>query len=121
MKKIIKIGEKECTLEAVASLSIIMKRTFKTNIFSEFQNYDPEKPGAIDDKLELIMELAYVMNKQAETKTIKEMLNLNEENYIEWLSDFEPLDFVNAGADILNVYLCSRETETEAKNPGAPL
>lgn len=116
MKRTVTIGEKNIELEAVATISLIMKRLFKVNTFSEFEKLGEAKSGMIDESMDLIMELAFVMAKQAECKDIKTMLSLTEEDYFEWLMQFDALDFVDPAKDIINVYLGSKSSEATAKN-----
>lgn len=63
-------------------------------------------------------QLAYVMNKQATATSVAELTNLNEEDYIEWLDQFQPLTFTHNSDAIADIYVCNVETSSDSKkNP----
>ncbi len=71
-----------------------------------------------DKAEEAFSQLAYVMNKQATCKEISELSNLNMSDYIEWLDQFAPMEFIGKSTAIVNTYVGNTETESDAKkNP----
>ena len=65
--------------------------------------------------------LAYIMNKQATAKTASDMANISEDDYLEWLENFASMEFCTHSAELLDIYLNNKETNSDAKkNPGQP-
>lgn len=94
----LKIGEKEVELSANAATPFRFKQVFHKDIFSVFGNEEK----AEQEGFETIAQLAYVMAKQAEKADLNK---LNEQEFIAWLEDYEPMDFANSAEDILNAYM----------------
>lgn len=110
MFDIVKIGEKEVQMLAMASVDV-----FYRNIFHEdpilAQTRDQDEGSAI-----LFYEqMGFVMAKYAELKKSSEMRKLNEEAYIDWLGQFTRSDYISALPDIMNVYNGQQATESDAK------
>ena len=62
--------------------------------------------------------LAYVMHQQAVAESLKELSELDEDSFIEWIDKFEPLTFANNAEAIVDIYICNTETSSDAKkNP----
>ena len=98
MFKTIRVGEKELDLSANAATPFRFKQVFKKDLLSTFSSEEKaEKEG-----FEAVSELAYIMAKHAEHA---DMNKLNEEDFINWLEGFEPMDFAEAAEDILGVYM----------------
>ena len=98
MFKTIRVGEKELDLSANAATPFRFKQVFKKDLLSTFSSEEKaEKEG-----FEAVSELAYIMTKHAEHA---DMNKLNEEDFINWLEGFEPMDFAEAAEDILGVYM----------------
>ena len=53
---------------------------------------------------EVVTQLAYIMSKQAEKA---DMNQLSLDDFYAWLEDYEALDFVNVGQEIINAYVAS--------------
>lgn len=66
--------------------------------------------GEID--IEIVSRLAFLMSKQSAKVDLRA---LNEEEYIEWLEDFDSMAFVNNARDIFDVYLSSKGNTSKAK------
>ena len=65
--------------------------------------------------------LAFVMHKQAIVESMRDMSELNDDEYYEWLDQFNPLAFSNTAGDIIDIYTCNLETSSDAKkNPDQP-
>ena len=101
-KKII-IDGREVELSANAATPFRFKTTFHRDLLSVFSNEErAEKEG-----LEVVAELAYIMNKQAEKA---DMDKLSWDDFIEWLEGFGPMAFVEASEDIVGVYTANTVT-----------
>lgn len=59
--------------------------------------------------------LAYVMNKQATAKSVNDMQNLSEEDYINWMEEIASVEFVKKSNDLLDIYLNNKITTSDAK------
>lgn len=92
------IDGKELAFAANAATPFRFKQTFKKDLFYVLGN----EKRAEEDGLETIMQLAFIMAKQAEKA---DMSQLNEEMFFEWLEGFGSMAFVDAAEDILNVYM----------------
>lgn len=74
--------------------------------------------GNTHESDDIYSRLAFIMYKQATVESVKDMSELDEDEYYEWLDQFEPLTFANAAGDIADIYICNVETSSDAKkNP----
>ena len=103
---------------------VAFKSTGTTSIwFKKFTGEEliPSANAAIGEahKCEdIYSKLAFVMHKQALVGSVKEMSELNEDEYYEWLDQFEPLEFANNADVLADIYICNVETSSDAKkNP----
>ena len=112
MYREIKIGEMSIPMLANGATPIRYRMVFGKDLMSEF-NQIQEDTGKASTSLS---ELAFIMAKAAEAFNEKKaMTTLNQESYVEWLEQFEPLDLVLAAEDIVNLYMGNGETLSEAK------
>lgn len=112
MYREIKIGEKSIPMLANGATPIRYRMVFGRDIISEFENVQTDSGKATTS----ISELAFIMAKQAEAQNEhKPMTTLNQESFIEWLEQFEPLDVVLATDEIVDLYLGNEKTLSEAK------
>ena len=72
--------------------------------------YGCDEKKAQDQGLETIMQLAFIMAKQAEKA---DMAALDDDAFIGWLEGFGPMAFVETAEDILNVYMDSTVSTAE--------
>lgn len=97
-------------------LSLASVDIFYLHIFHE----DPIKKQARDDldegdMIELMSKMGFVMAKYAELKDRKKMRELNEDDYIEWLEQFDRGEFIAALEDISATYSGQNLTHTSEK------
>ena len=104
--------------------NVPFKSTGTTSVwFKKFTGKEliPSVNGAIGETHEsddIYSRLAYVMHRQALAESVREMSELNEDEYYEWLDQFEPLTFANNAGTIADIYICNVETSSDAKkNP----
>lgn len=109
MRTIITIGDKDMELVANAASPYLYKQIFHEDFLREIQKPDPD--------VDIIQKMGYVMNMQAALSTA-EILKLNEATYIEWLLQFEPLDIINAGEDIMKTYYGQTKGTSVPKRKG---
>ena len=98
MYQVVKIGDRDVPMLAMASVDVYYK-----NIFGE----DPVKAQLSQDEgalVDCMMKMGFVMAKFAETKDRKEMNKLNEDSYLDWLDGFYRSDYIEALTGIRAVY-----------------
>ena len=111
MKRDIQIGEKTISFLSNGVTPLFYKQLFKKDLLQTLKGN-----GEWDIVGDHIPELAFIMAMQAqENMTAAEMMKLSYENYIDWLSQFEPLDFTMHGGEITNVYICVSIPSAEPK------
>ena len=96
----VKIGSQEVPMLPLASVDV-----FYLHIFHE----DPikiqmRKDFDEGDVFDLTQKMGFVMAKYAELKDRKAMLKLNEDNYLEWLEQFDRAEYMAALPDIRATY-----------------
>lgn len=103
-------GGKEVKLAANAATPFRFKQIFGQDLLKLFKKAENEEEQPIMG--EVITQMAFIMSKQFE-KT--DMNTLSMDDFFEWLEDYEPMDFVMAGEDIVNFYMASSKPSIEAK------
>lgn len=107
MIKNVKVDGNDMALSANAATPFRFRQFFKKDLLTILGN----EKRAEEEGLETIMQLAFIMNKQAEKADFKTM---NEETFIDWLEGFGSMAFVEAAEEILNVYM---NTTDSTANP----
>lgn len=110
MQKSVKIGETDVMMRSSAATAIRYRNTFHEDIMKELMAFDPEKMDAI--VIEKIQKLGYIMARSAERA---DMTALTEDDYLEWLDQFETMDMARASKDILMLYLGNKLSSSELK------
>lgn len=112
MKKTVTLdGGKTLDLAANAATPFRYKQLFGADLLKLFQqNTKDESDNVL--LAETISQLAFIMTKQADKA---DMNAVSIEEFYAWLEDYEPLDFVLASEQIINVYLASTRPSVEAK------
>lgn len=98
MFKTLTIGGKEVALAANAATPFRFKQVFKKDLFYVLG----DEKRAQENGVETVMQLAFIMAKQAEKTNMNQ---LNEDGFVSWLEEFEPMAFVDSAEDILNAYM----------------
>lgn len=110
MQKSIMIGDVEVAMRASAATAIRYRNTFHGDIMKELMEMNPEQ---IDSSvIEKIQKLAFIMAKSAEGVN---MTALTEDDYLEWLDQFDSLEMMTASKDIVSIYLGGKVSESELK------
>lgn len=109
MYREIKIGEMSIPMRASAATAIRYRHVFGQDIMTEFQSVGADSGLGMN----ALQQLAFVMACSADPS--KDMNALNEESYISWLDKFEPLDFVDAAEDIIDLYMGNTKSLSEVK------
>lgn len=110
MVKEVKVGEKTVKFLSNGVTPIAYKQLFNSDLLGLIS--EGKGTEVASDKAP---ELAFIMAMQAEGKNAAELMKLSQENYYDWLMQFEPLDLTMAGADIVNVYISTSLPSSEPK------
>lgn len=100
MKTTVKIGDTEVPMMAMASTDIYYNRIFHKDAI-RIQTQHASDEGVL---INLFAEIGFVMAKQAELKDRKAMLDLTEDDYLEWLDQFDHGQYIDAIFEIGNIY-----------------
>lgn len=69
-------------------------------------------------ELDTISEMAFIMNKQAEKA---DMAELDLGNYLDWLEQFESMEFLTHAMDFIGLYMSNRTATSKPKKEVAQL
>lgn len=105
------IGGRELNFTANAATPFRYKQLFHEDILQLLQSNSKAEENQILLS-DTITKLAYIMNAQAEKK---DMNCISFDDFMTWLEDFNPLDFVMEGAALMEIYLASAATTVEGK------
>ena len=106
----IMIGDREVSLNAVASCDLYYRQIF---------HEDPTKLQYSPDFDEAAMigfcqRMGFIMAMRSE-KSRQEMMTLNEDAFFDWMDEFDRVDLLNALPDIKRTYEGQMVTSSEAK------
>lgn len=74
---------------------------------------------ASSGNIDSISQLAYVMHRQAEAKSISDLDDLTFEKYLDWLDLFDSMEFLYKAVQLINIYMNNTETTVEPKKEDA--
>lgn len=113
MFKEVQIGEKTVGMVANGATPIRYRMIFGKDLISEFQGAGENDTGRVSNS---ISELAFIMAMASDAKDGKVNLDkLNQESFVKWLEQFEPLDIAMAAEYIIDVYMGNQEIHSESK------
>lgn len=114
MYKEIQIGDKTVSFLSNGVTPLFYKQLFKKDLLQTLKGN-----GEWTIVGDHIPELAFIMAMQAkEGMTAADMMKLTYEAYIEWLSQFEPLDITMHGGEITAVYIADSIPSAVPKKKG---
>ena len=114
MFKVIKIGDKDVPMLAVASVNLYCTRVFGIDPLKTI-NSDMEYMTGID----LYQKIGFLMAKLAECNkngSFAPMSQLNEDSYIEWLCEIDNGAFMEATKEIAELYIGQQKANSTPKN-----
>ena len=95
MRGTIYFGEKPVELVANGATPVLYKRVFRRDFLNSANKADD---------MDIYVELAFIMAKQAE-KPLSELINsLKYEDYLAWVEDFEAMDIISKVTDVFALY-----------------
>ena len=106
----VRIGEKDVPMMAMASVDVYYRNIFHEDPI-KLQTKDPDE----GDLINFVMKMGFVMAKFAEVKDRKEMNKLTEDNFLDWLDQFDRADYLQALGDIRMTYEGQTVTASDAK------
>lgn len=98
-------------MEAMGSCDRAFWNVFHEDPIKLQADKDPDASELID----LVMKLGFIMAKFAELRSSKAMRQLNEDDYLDWLDQFERADYLDALGDIREVYEGQQVSSVDAK------
>lgn len=116
MYRVVKIGDKEVPMLAMASVDIYYKQIFGEDILKIMT--DEEKFDTAD-RVNAIQRMGFVMAKSAELRDRRQMMRLNTDSYLDWLDQFPRGDLITAFEAIQALYLGQALTESTEKKQDA--
>lgn len=112
--RVITIGEQEVPMLALASVDLYYKHLFHEDPLAIMGG---DNNGA---KSAIAFGMGFIMAKYAEYKDRKRMYQLTEDDYVEWLDQFEYGDYVQAAGEILSLYYGQKKATAIEKNVERP-
>ena len=107
----IQIGEKTVPLLANGATPFWYKQIFGKDLIALINS----SADSVETLTQAAPELAFVMAKQAECEKFEDMKNIGKDQFIEFLSGFEPLDIQMALGEIVGVYMGNTITSVTPK------
>lgn len=112
MYSIVKIGDKEVPMLAMASSAVYYKRVFGRDPIQ--MQVDNESNG---QRVAFYAEMGYIMAMMAEANRDRDKLRkINMDTYIEWLDQFAAFDYNQAIVQIAQVYEAQQKPTSKGKN-----
>lgn len=111
MYREVKIGETKVPMKATASVDLRYKQTFRADPFRVQTAADWVETGA---KLVFIRQMGYIM---AQAAAGRDMSTLSEEDFADWLDQYDHGDFVRAMPAIWAVYEGNDAPPEDQGNP----
>lgn len=115
MYNVVKIGDKDVPMLAMASANIYYKRVFGRDAI--ILQADAQSDG---ERIAFYGEMGYIMAAMAEAKGDKAKLSaMSFDGYIDWLSQFDNGDYTNAIYEIAKTYEGQTKPTSKAKKETA--
>lgn len=103
----VKLGDRSITFCGNAATPIRYKQVFHKDLLMSFKSMSAE-----DFDVDMITQLAYIMAMQAEGADFK---TISFDDFIDWVSQFEQNDVLEASPDIINLWMSGSKTNVKAK------
>jgi len=111
MYKEIEVGNITVPMLANGATPIRYKLVFHKDILKELKGIEGD-----ESNIATVGELAFIMAMQAKANNGEyDLTKLNDNDYLEWLEQFNPLDIEMASEKIIDVYVGNTVTSSEPK------
>lgn len=108
----IHIGDKDVGMLANAASPYIYKQVFHEDLLLKFTHMKEDPDNSLGEKL------GFIFAKQAEISDISELMKLDMNAFLEWLTDFDPLDIIMVSEEIADLYQQQRAVSSVPKGKG---
>lgn len=108
----IHIGDKDVGMLANAASPYIYKQVFNEDLLQKFTQMGKDPDNSIGEKL------GFIFAKQAETSDVTELMKLNMNDFLNWLSEYDPLDVLMASDEIVKLYQNQKKGTSAPKKQG---
>lgn len=112
----VNIGGKELQLLANAATPYLFKQTFKADLMKMFVGVSADSD--IEEQIgitSILPQMAFIMSKQADGLKPSEFMKLKEDDFYDWLVDYEAMDFAVNASPIIEAYMGNQMTTSNAK------
>lgn len=118
MRAVISIGEKDVPMVSNGAIDIIYRQVFHEDIVKlQYEMGDDDIPGLLN----CMMKMGFIMAKAAELDNVRELMQLTEDDFVEWLMQFDRAQYIEVLPKIRDVYEGQQVTTAESKkNPDPP-
>lgn len=115
MITVMNLGGQELKLAANGATPLRYKMIFGKDLLCEINKMHKDEKDE-GELVEMVTQLAFVMNKQA-TCDKQELAKLNKNELLEWLEQFNSaFCFAEKASEILSFYLGNESTDSKPKN-----
>lgn len=111
MYREIEIDGKMIPFLASAATPYRFKQVFKADLMKLLNGINTGKEDEAES-INIVAELAYIMNAQAEKSDINK---LSFETFLMWAEQFGPMSLVDCAKDIVDVYMGNASTSSSSK------
>ena len=116
MKGTIEINGKMMDFEATAMTDHMADHVFRINV-----SYAVQHTQGNEDKLpDLIRKIAFIMNKRAELGGWRQVEELTEEDFCDWLDELDSYAIETKASEIMALYAKNKKTSVSPKNMTNP-
>lgn len=112
MTETIIIGNKAVEMRADGATPFLYKQAFGKDLLKIFSEASATEDGVAAS--EMAAEVGFVMAQQAASPDPLKV-DLSSGRFMQWLTQFEPMDMANSAIDVINVYLSTYRTDSTAK------
>lgn len=116
MKDVIEINGKSMTFEATAMTDHMVDHIFGINVAYLIQHAE----GNEDKTPDLIRKIAFVMNKRAEQGGWRQVEELTEDDFFDWLDGIDSYELETKAPEIMALYAKNKKTSVSPKNMTNP-
>lgn len=112
MTETVKIGALDITFRADGATPFLYKQAFGKDLLKIFSEASANADGVIAS--EMAAEVGFVMAQQAASPDPLKV-DLSRGRFMQWLTQFEPMDLTESAMDVIEVYIASYKGDSTAK------